>query len=109
MEHAKNIMTNKEYLKRLLEGHRFWQTMYVGERVPAQQLFPNCQKYDPCCDESGTEEMMKKFKAILDKPIERISHQAKKGNRINIIKKVKPVKKNPFLEEDVLGSVKTDT
>jgi len=102
-------MINEEYLKRLLEGHRFWQTMYVGERVPAQQLFPNCQKYDPCCDESGTEEMMKKFKAILDKPIERISHQAKKGNRINIIKKVKPVKKNPFLEEDVLGSGKTDT
>jgi len=98
---AKNIMQNKEYLKRLLEGHRFWQTMYVGQRVPAQQLFPNCQKYDPCCDESGTEEMMEKFKAIIDKPIERISHQAKKGNRINIIKRVMPVKKNPFPDEKV--------
>ena len=59
-------MTNEEYLKRLLEGHRFWQTMYVGKRVTAQKLFPNCQKYNPCCDESGTEEMMKKVKHIAN-------------------------------------------
>jgi len=31
------------------------------------------------------------------------------SNRINIIKKVKPVKKNPCLEDDVLGSAKIDT
>ena len=59
-------MTNEEYLKRLLEAHKFYQTMYVGERVTAQQLFPNCQKYNPCCDESGTEEMMKKVKHITN-------------------------------------------
>jgi len=44
-------MTNEEYLKRLLEAHKFYQTMYVGERVTAQHLFPNCQKYDPCHEE----------------------------------------------------------
>ena len=71
--------------------------------VPVQSMFPNCQKYEPCCKESGTEEMMEKFKKMTEKPIERISHQAKKGNRINIIKKVKPVKKNPFPDADVLG------
>jgi len=64
--------------------------------VKVQQMFPNCQKYDPCCHESGTEEMMKKFDKMNEKPIERISHKAKKGNRINIIKRVKPVKENPF-------------
>ena len=64
--------------------------------VPTQQMFPNCQKYEPCCKESGTEEMMKKFDKMVEKPIERINHRAKKGNRITIIKRVKPVKENPF-------------
>ena len=71
--------------------------------VPVQTMFPNCQKYDPCCTESGTEKMMKRFNKMIEKPIERISHKANKGNRINIIKRVKPVKKNPFPDEDVLG------
>ena len=64
--------------------------------VPVQTMFPNCQKYDPCCSKSGTEEMMKKFDKMNEKPIENISHKANKGNRINIIKRIKPVKKNPF-------------
>ena len=64
--------------------------------VKVQSMFPNCQKYEPCCKESGTEEMMKKFKAMIDKPIERINHRVKNGTRLRIIKKVKPVKKNPF-------------
>ena len=71
--------------------------------APVQSMFPNCQKYEPCCKESGTEEMMKKFDKMIEKPIERISHKANKGNRINIIKRIKPVKKNPFPDEDVLG------
>ena len=71
--------------------------------VKVQSMFPNCQKYEPCCKESGTEEMMEKFNKMIEKPIERISHKANKGNRINIIKRVKPVKKNPFPDEDVLG------
>ena len=71
--------------------------------VKVQSMFPNCQKYNPCCKESGTEEMMKKFNKMIEKPIDRISHKANKGNRINIIKMVKPVKKNPFPDEDVLG------
>jgi hypothetical protein len=71
--------------------------------VPVQTMFPNCQKYDPCCTESGTEKMMKRFNKMIEKPIERISHKANKGNRIKIIKRVKPVKKNPFPDEDVLG------
>jgi hypothetical protein len=29
-------------------------------------MFPNCQKYKKCCDESGTEEMMKKVKHITN-------------------------------------------
>ena len=40
--------------------------------------------------------MMKKFDKMVEKPIERINHRAKKGNRITIIKRVKPVKENPF-------------
>ena len=71
--------------------------------VKVQRMFPNCQKYEPCCKESGTEEMMEKFNKMIEKPIERISHKANKGNRIKIVKRVKPVKKNPFPEDDVLG------
>ena len=73
--------------------------------VRVQRMFPNCQKYNPCCRESGTEEMMKKFDKMTEKPIERIRHKAKKNNRIKIIRKVKPVKKNPFFEQDVLGDL----
>ena len=69
--------------------------------VPVQSMFPNCQKYDPCCTESGTEKMMKKFDKMNEKPIERISHKANKGNRIKIIKRVKPVKDSPFPDEAV--------
>jgi hypothetical protein len=64
--------------------------------VKVQSMFPNCQKYDPCCKESGTEEMMKKFDKMIEKPIVRIRHKVEKGSRINIIKRIKPVKKNPF-------------
>jgi hypothetical protein len=59
--------------------------------VPVQTMFPNCQKYDPCCTESGTEEMVKKFDKMTEKP----------SQRIKIIKRVKPVKKNPFPDEAV--------
>ena len=69
--------------------------------VKVQSMFPNCQKYDPCCTESGTEKMMKKFDKMNEKPIERISHKANKGNRIKIIKRVKPVKDSPFPDEAV--------
>ena len=69
--------------------------------VPVQSMFPNCQKYEPCCKESGTAKMMKKFNKMIEKPIERISHKANKGNRINIIKRIKPVKTNPFPDEAV--------
>ena len=69
--------------------------------VPVQTMFPNCQKYDPCCSKSGTEEMMKKFDKMVEKPIENISHKANKGNRIKIIKRVKPVKDSPFPDEAV--------
>ena len=64
--------------------------------VKVQSMFPNCQKYDPCCKESGTEEMMKKFDKMIEKPIVRIRHKVEKGSRINIIKRIKPVKENPF-------------
>ena len=73
--------------------------------VKVQSMFPNCQKYEPCCSESGTEEMMKKFDKMIKKPIERIRHKANKNSRIKIIRKVKPVKKNPFFEQDVLGDL----
>ena len=32
--------------------------------VKVQSMFPNCQKYEPCCKESGYEETMKKVKKI---------------------------------------------
>ena len=32
--------------------------------VRVQNMFPNCQKYEPCCKESGYEETMKKVKKI---------------------------------------------
>ena len=34
--------------------------------VKVQRMFPNCQKYKKCCDESGTEEMMEKVKQITN-------------------------------------------
>ena len=34
--------------------------------VKVQSMFPNCQKYEPCCKESGTEEMMEKVKHIAN-------------------------------------------
>ena len=37
-----------------------------GITVRVQQMFPNCKKYKKCCDESGTEEMMKKVKHITN-------------------------------------------
>ena len=37
--------------------------------VKVQQMFPNCQKYNSCCSESGTEEMMKKFDNMNEEPI----------------------------------------
>jgi len=32
--------------------------------VPVQKMFPNCGKYNKCCDESGMEETMKKVKNV---------------------------------------------
>jgi len=32
--------------------------------VKVQRMFPNCQKYTKCCDESGMEEMMEKVKKV---------------------------------------------
>jgi len=32
--------------------------------VKVQSMFPNCQKYEPCCKDSGYEETMKKVKKI---------------------------------------------
>jgi len=32
--------------------------------VRVQRMFPNCEKYNKCCKESGYEETMKKVKKI---------------------------------------------
>ena len=34
--------------------------------VRVQSMFPNCQKYEPCCKDSGLEETMKKVKKITN-------------------------------------------
>ena len=73
--------------------------------VRVQQMFPNCGKYRKCCADSGYEETMKKFKKMKDKPIERIRKKAEKDHRITIVKRVKPVKKNPFSDKDILGKI----
>jgi len=47
--------------------------------VKVQNMFPNCQKYEPCCKESGYEETMKKVKKIknYDEMIKNILEDAK--------------------------------
>ena len=32
--------------------------------VRVQSMFPNCQKYEPCCKDSGYDETVKKLKKI---------------------------------------------
>ena len=49
--------------------------------VPVQQIFPNCQKYDPCCKEAGYEETVKKakkihnFKEMIDDMLESVKEK----------------------------------
>ena len=64
--------------------------------VKVQQMFPNCQKYDPCCDTTDLEKLMETSKDLSVTPLE-----AAAG--LEIIKKISPVIKNPFPEEDVIG------
>jgi len=47
--------------------------------VKVQNMFPNCQKYEPCCKESDYEETMKKVKKIknYDEMIKNILEDAK--------------------------------
>ena len=65
--------------------------------VPTQKMFPNCQKYTKCCSDSGTEEMLEKFDKLKEEPI---TVNTSNTNRIKIIKKIKPVKENPFPDGD---------
>ena len=57
-----------------------------GITVKVQSMFPNCQKYEPCCKESGYEETVKKakkihnHKEIIDDILE--SAKEKKGYKI---------------------------
>ncbi len=37
--------------------------------VKVQRMFPNCEKYKPCCSDSGVEEMMRKAKRENINPI----------------------------------------
>ena len=54
--------------------------------VKVQSMFPNCQKYEPCCKDSGYEETVKKLKKIpnhkeiIDDILE--SAKEKKGYKI---------------------------
>lgn len=51
--------------------------------VRVQSMFPNCQKYEPCCKDSGLEETMKKVKKIAnyDEMIADILESAKKKKK----------------------------
>ena len=53
-------------------------------------MFPNCEKYEPCCRDVGMEKTMKKLDKINPEKI----------YNINILKKIEPVKKNPFPEDE---------
>ena len=54
--------------------------------VRVQSMFPNCQKYEPCCKDSGYDETVKKLKKIpnhkeiIDDILE--SAKKKKGYKI---------------------------
>jgi hypothetical protein len=37
--------------------------------VKVQRMFPNCEKYKPCCSDLGMEEMMRKAKRENINPI----------------------------------------
>jgi len=49
--------------------------------VKVQSMFPNCQKYEPCCKESGYEETVKKakkihnFKEMIDDMLESVKEK----------------------------------
>tara|TARA_Y100001949_G_scaffold160361_1_gene151933 strand:+ start:598 stop:915 length:318 start_codon:yes stop_codon:yes gene_type:complete len=64
--------------------------------VKVQQMFPNCQKYDPCCDTTDMEKIMEKSTSLNVTPVEAVAG-------LNIVKKISPTTKNPFPEDDVLG------
>lgn len=59
-------------------------------RVRVQKMFPNCSKYDKCCGDQKGYEVLKNGE--LGKEI------IKKLKT----KKIKPVKENPFPDEDIL-------
>lgn len=51
--------------------------------VRVQRMFPNCEKYNKCCKESGYEETMKKVKKIhnMKELIEDVLEEAKKNGK----------------------------
>ena len=66
-------------------------------KVKVQRMFPNCQKYTKCCSDSGTKEMLEKFDKLKEEPI---TVDTSNANRIKIIRRVEPVKKNPFPDDE---------
>ena len=62
--------------------------------VKVQQMFPNCQKYDPCCDTTDMEKLMETSKDLNVTPAMAVAG-------VETPKKISPVVKNPFPEEDV--------
>ena len=66
--------------------------------VKVQQMFPNCQKYDPCCDTTNLEKIMETSKDLGVTPAMAVAG-------LETPKKISPVVKNPFPEDDVLGEV----
>lgn len=50
--------------------------------VKVQRMFPNCEKYKPCCSDLGMEEMMRKAKREnIDPTIKDILEKAKKKTK----------------------------
>lgn len=66
-------------------------------KVKVQHMFPNCGKYIKCCADSGAKEMMEKLDKLKEEPI---TVDTAKANRIKIIRKIEPVKKNPFPDDE---------
>ena len=58
------------YEERLMEAHRFWQTLNSGEVVTAQHMFPNCEKYNECCtkDEEFWDNLQERIKEYQPRP-----------------------------------------
>ena len=64
--------------------------------VKVQQMFPNCQKYNPCCDTTNMEMLMETSKELGVTPAMAVAG-------LETPKKISSVVKTPFPEDDVLG------